>query len=120
MRNQTVQRSKHTVKIICDYLYGIGRSQKAVAKREHMFEPVDLLDLFKFFQVVAGNRTKEIWGSASLAITSSFWSISEHYTYTLCKDENECMQIDDEPVDDVDSENNSGELLIGDTNDKVN
>ena len=32
------------------YLYAISRSQKAVAEREHMFEPGDLLDLFKFLQ----------------------------------------------------------------------
>ncbi len=111
---------KHTVKIICEYLYGISGSQKAVAKREHIFEPGNLLDLFEFFRVVGENGTKEIWDSAALAITSSLRSISEHYTYTLCKDENECMQIDDGKIDDVDSKNNLGELLSGDTNYKVN
>ena len=30
------------------------------------------------------------------------------------------MQIDDGPIDDIDSENNSGEFLIGDTDDQVN
>ncbi len=66
------------------------------------------------------NGTKEIWDSAALAITSSFWSICDYYTYTLCKDENECMQIDYGPIDDADSKNNSGELLIGDTDEEVN
>ncbi len=105
---QYLEKLKHTVKIICEYLYGISRSQNAVAKRECMFEPGDLLDLFKFFQVVAENGTKEIWDSAALTIASSFRSISEHYTYTLCKDENQCMQIDNGPIKDVDSEYNSG------------
>jgi hypothetical protein len=98
----------------------ISGSQKAVAKRECMFEPRDLLVLFKFLQVVAENGIKEIQDSAALAITSSFGSISEHYTYTLCKDENECMQIENGLNDDVDSKNISGELLINDTNDEVN
>jgi hypothetical protein len=76
---QYLSKSKHTVKITCEDVYGISGSQKAVAKRERMFEPGDLLDLFKFFQVVADNGTKGIQDSAALAITSSFWSISEHY-----------------------------------------
>jgi hypothetical protein len=76
-----------------------------------MFEPGDLLDLFKFFRVVVENGTEEIRDSSALTIASSFWSISEHYTYTLCKDENQCMQIDDGPIKDFDSEYNSGELL---------
>jgi hypothetical protein len=70
--------------------------------------------------VVAESVTKEILDSAALAITSSFWSICEHYTYTLYKDENDCMQLDDRSIDDVDSKINSGELLIGDTDDEVN
>ena len=48
------------------------------------------------------------------------WTISELYTYTLCKDENECMQINNGPIDDIDSEHNSGELLINNTDDEVN
>ncbi len=79
-----------------------------------MYEPGDLLDLFKFFRVVAENGTEEIWQ------TSSFRSISEHYTYTLCKVENECMQIDDGPIEDIDSERNLGGLLVDNTNNEVN
>ena len=85
-----------------------------------MFEPGDLLDVFKFFWVVAENETEEIREPAALAITSSFWSISEHYTYTLCKVENECMQIDDTQIDDIDSEHKLGELSIDNTNKEVN
>jgi hypothetical protein len=117
---QYLTKLKHTVKIICEYLYGISRSQNAVAKRKRMFEPGDLLDLFEFFQVVAENGTEEIQDSAALTIASSFWRISEHYTYTLCKDENQCMQKDDGPINVIDSVYNSGELLIGDANDQVN
>ena len=46
--------------------------------------------------------------------------MSEHDTYALCKDENECTQINNGQIDDIDSEHNSGELLIDNTNDKVN
>jgi hypothetical protein len=119
---QYLSKSKHTVKIICEYLYSISGSQKAVTKREHVIEPGDLLDFFKFFRMVgvATNVTKEIRDSAALAITSSFQSISEPYTYTLYKDENECMQIDDGPIDDIDAEHNSRELLIDNTDAEVN
>ncbi len=85
-----------------------------------MFELGDLLAIFKFFRVVAENGSKEIRDSAALAITLSFRSISEHYTYTLCKDENECMQIDNKQIDDIYSEHNSGELPIDNNDDKVN
>ena len=80
-----------------------------------MFELGDLLAIFKFFRVVAENGSKEIRDSAALAITSSFGSISEHYTYTLCKDENEIMQTDDGSINDIDSKYNSRELLIEST-----
>jgi hypothetical protein len=43
---------------------------------------------------------------------------SNEFTYMSCKDENDCMQIDNGPIDDVDSKNNSGELLIGNINDE--
>ena len=85
-----------------------------------MFEPGDLLDLFKFFRAVAENGTKEIRDSVALAITSSFLSISEHYTYTLWKDENDCMQKNNWPIDDIYSEHNSGELVTNNTYDEVN
>ena len=71
-----------------------------------MFEPGDLMDLFKFFQVVAENVTGEIRDSAALIITWSFRSISG--------------QIDNGPIDDIDSEYYSGELLIDNTDDEVN
>jgi hypothetical protein len=79
-----------------EYLYGINGSQKAVPKRERMFEPGDILDIFKFFRVTEVNRTEDVCKTAALVIISSFKCISEHYTYTLCMSENETDELEDE------------------------
>ena len=68
MRNirQHLSKLKHTVNIICEYLYGISRTKKLSQRGSVYFKPWGLLDLFKFFRVVAENGTNEIWDSVAL------------------------------------------------------
>jgi hypothetical protein len=122
MRNigEYLRKSKCTSKIICEYLYGINGSQKAVPKREHMFEPGDILDIFKFFRVIKVNGTEDVCKTTALVITSSFECISEHYTYTLCMSENETVELEDEEINVNDVDTNSGELMEDGADDEVN
>ena len=78
-----LRKSKCTSKSICEYLYGINGSQKAVPKREHMFEPGDILDIFKFFRVIEVNRKEDVCKTAPLAITSRGAEISCLSNYSL-------------------------------------
>jgi hypothetical protein len=115
-----LRKSKCTSKSICEYLYGINGSQKAVPKRERMFEPGDILDIFKFFRVIEVNGTEDVCKAAALAITSSFECISEHYTYTLCMSEDETVELEDEEINVNDVDTNSGELMEDGADDEVN
>jgi hypothetical protein len=85
-----------------------------------MFEPGDILDIFKFFRVVEVNRTEDVCKTAELAIISSFEYISEHYTYTLCMSENKTIELEDEEINVNDVNTNSGELMEDGADDEIN
>ncbi len=74
--DEYLRKSKCTSKSICEYLYSINGSQKAVPKREPMFGPGDILDIFKFFRVIEVKGTEDECKTAALAITSSFECMS--------------------------------------------
>jgi hypothetical protein len=115
-----LRKSKCTSKSICEYSYGIDGSQNAVPKREHMFEPGDILNIFKFFRFIEVNRKEDVCKTAALGITSSFECIGEHYTYTLCMSENETVEIEDEEINVYDVDTNSGEFMEDGADDVVN
>jgi hypothetical protein len=115
-----LRKSKCISKSICEYLHGINGSQKAVPKRECIFEPGDILDIFKFFRIIEVSKKEDVCKTAALAITSSFECISEHYTYTLCMSKNETVELEDEEINVHDVDTNSGELMEDGADDEVN
>ena len=107
-------RVKMIAMLITEYTYGVRGSDKAVPKRDRLFEPTDVLDMCGYIAVMDdaldGDRICE---SAAKTVLSSFNHIDIHYTYTLSPtgDENggENNEIDME----VDSDEDDDDLEEG-------
>ena len=67
---------------------------------------MDVLQFLKYFRVVEGAGTAEIFELAALIALSSFEHIDQHYTYTLIQDaaEMETTEEEDDDDDDCDEE----------------
>ena len=76
-------RTKRAAKFITECLYGKRESDKAVPKRERMFEVSDFMERLLFMRVVEDSDQNKECESTALTALTLIRSIDPHYTYTL-------------------------------------
>ncbi len=71
--------------LITEYTYGVRGSDKAVPKRDRLFELTDVLGMCRYVKVMDNDALDgaKICKSAAKRVLSSFHHINFHYTYTL-------------------------------------
>jgi hypothetical protein len=76
---------KMVAKLITEYTYGVRGSDKAVPKRDRLFEPTDMLNLCGYVKVMDNDALDgaKICELASKTVLLLFHHIDNHYTYTL-------------------------------------
>ncbi len=72
-------------KLITEYTYGVKGSDKAVSKRNRLFEPTDVLDTCGYVKVMDNNALDgaKICKLAAKAVLLFFHHINVHYSYML-------------------------------------
>jgi hypothetical protein len=93
-------RAKLTAKMICEYVYGKKGTDAAVAKRERLVEPADVLEMMGFIdptrmQTQAG-RDED---SAARVMLASVVTVDPHYAYTSRQNEAENDQSNQSQVE---------------------
>jgi hypothetical protein len=109
---------KRIAMLITEYAYGVRGSDKAVTKRDRLFEPTDVLDMCGYIKVMDdASDGAEICESAAKMVLSSFHQIHIHYTYTLTNTLSPAGdEIDDENVETdmgIDSDDEDDDLEEG-------
>ncbi len=103
-------RVKMVAMLITEYTYGVRGSDKAVPKRDRLFEPTDVLDMCGYVKVMEDDALDgaKICKSAAKTVLSSFHHIDIHNTYTLSHtgkengDENVEMDVEVDSDDEAD------------------
>ncbi len=77
---------KMVAMLITEYTYGVRGSDKAVPKRDRLFEPTDVLDMCRYFKVMdddALDGAKICKLAAKTVLLSFHHNVDIHYTYML-------------------------------------
>ncbi len=80
-----LMRVKMVSMLITEYTYRVRGSDKAVPKRDRLFEPTDMLDMCGYVKVMVDDALDgaKICKLAAKTVLLLFHHINAHYTYTL-------------------------------------